>query len=68
MTEAPTPMAAPTLVLIAGYARAGKDTLASGILEWSQRPAEHINFADALKEAANHYMDYLGLDARMTNA
>ena len=31
MTEAPTPMAAPTLVLIAGYARAGKDTLASGI-------------------------------------
>ena len=55
-------MSAPTLVLIAGYARAGKDTLASGILEWSQRPAEHINFADALKEAANHYMDYLGLD------
>ena len=55
-------MATPTLVLICGYARAGKDTLASGILEWSQRPAEHINFADALKEAANQYMDYLGLD------
>lgn len=62
MTEAPTPMAAPTLVLISGFARAGKDTLASGLLEWSTRPAEHINFADALKEAANHYMDYLGLE------
>jgi len=62
MTEAPTPMAAPTLVLISGFARAGKDTLASGLLEWSTRPAEHINFADALKEAGNHFMDYLGLD------
>jgi hypothetical protein len=55
-------MAAPTLVLISGFARAGKDTLASGLLEWSTRPAEHINFADALKEAGNHFMDYLGLD------
>ncbi len=55
-------MAPPTLVLVCGYARAGKDTLASGILEWATRPAEHINFADPLKEAANHYMDYLGLD------
>jgi len=62
MTEAPTPMAAPTLVLISGFARAGKDTLASGLLEWSTRPAEHINFADALKEAGNHFMDYLGLE------
>jgi len=62
MTDAPTPMAAPTLVLICGFARAGKDSLASGLLEWSTRPAEHINFADALKEAANHYMDYLGLE------
>jgi len=62
MTETPAPMAAPTLVLISGFARAGKDTLASGLLEWSTRPAEHINFADALKEAGNHFMDYLGLD------
>jgi hypothetical protein len=62
VTEAPTPMAAPTLVLISGFARAGKDTLASGLLEWSTRPAEHINFADALKEAGNHFMDYLGLE------
>lgn len=61
------PMAAPTLVLIAGFARAGKDTLASGLLEWSTRPAEHINFADALKEAANHYLDYLQLDGDFFN-
>ena len=67
MTEAPTPMAAPTLVLIAGFARAGKDTLASGLLEWSTRPAEHINFADALKQASNHYLDYLGLDGSFFN-
>ena len=56
------PMAPPTLVLIAGFARAGKDTLANGLLEWSTRPAEHINFADALKEAGNHFLDYLQLD------
>jgi hypothetical protein len=62
MAASSTPMAAPTLVLISGFARAGKDTLASGLLEWSTRPAEHINFADALKEAGNHFMDYLGLE------
>ena len=60
-------MAAPTLVLIAGFARAGKSTLANGLLEWSTRPAEHINFADALKEAANHYLDYLQLDGNFFN-
>jgi len=61
MTAASTPMAPPTLVLISGFARAGKDTLAQGILEWSTRPAEHINFADALKEAGNHFLGYLQL-------
>ena len=55
-------MAPPTLVLVSGFARAGKDTLASGLLEWSTRSAEHINFADALKEACNQYLDYLQLD------
>ena len=68
MTAAePSPMAAPTLVLVAGYARAGKDTLCTGLLEWATRPAEHINFADALKEASNHYMDYLGLEGNFFN-
>ena len=60
-------MAAPTLVLISGYARAGKDTLANGILEWSNRPSARINFADALKEAGNHYLDYLQLDGNFFN-
>lgn len=60
-------MSAPTLVLIAGFARAGKSTLANGLLEWSTRAAEHINFADALKEAANHYLDYLQLDGNFFN-
>jgi len=67
MSAKPSPMAAPTLVLISGYARAGKDTLANGILEWSSRPAARINFADALKEAGNHYLDYLQLDGNFFN-
>jgi len=61
MTEAP-PDSPPTLVLIGGFARSGKDTLASGILEWSRRPAAKLNFADALKEAAAEMMTYLHLD------
>ena len=55
-------MPAPTLVLVSGFARTGKTTLASGLLEWSTRPAEHINMADSLKEAGNHFLDYLGLE------
>lgn len=50
-----------TLVLICGYARAGKDTLGSGILEWSERNCEKINFADALKDSANVFLDCLNL-------
>lgn len=60
MTEAPP--SPPTLVLIAGFARAGKDTLATGILEWCRRPASKLNFADALKEGADEFMTYLHLD------
>lgn len=63
----PSPMSAPTLILISGYARAGKDTLANGILEWSHRPCGRINFADALKEASNHYLDYLQLEGDFFN-
>ena len=47
------PMSAPTLVLISGFARAGKDTLAEGILEWSRRPSRKTSFASHLKDAAN---------------
>lgn len=60
--SADVPPSPPTLVLIAGFARAGKDTLASGILEWSRRPAVKLNFADALKEAGNEFLAYLHLD------
>lgn len=60
-------MAAPTLVLICGYARAGKDTLASGILEWSTRPSRKQNFADYLKDAANDYLMSLNLEGDFHN-
>ena len=50
-----------TLVLICGYARAGKDTLGSGILEWSERNCDKVNFADALKDSANVFLDCLNL-------
>jgi hypothetical protein len=49
------------LVLICGYARAGKDTLGDGILEWSEKNAEKINFADSLKDSANVFLDCLDL-------
>jgi len=51
-----------TLVLICGYARAGKDTLGDGILEWSEKNAEKINFADSLKDSANVFLDCLDLE------
>lgn len=50
-----------TLVLVGGYARAGKDTLCHGMLEWSKRPSAKVNFADALKQACNTYLADLGL-------
>jgi len=62
-----TTMAAPTLVLICGYARAGKDTLASGILEWATRPSRKQNFADYLKDAANDYLMSLNLEGDFHN-
>ena len=62
-----TAMAAPTLVLIAGFARAGKDTLASGILEWSTRPSRKQNFADYLKDAGNDLLMSLNLPGDFHN-
>ena len=55
-------MSAPTLVLISGFARAGKDTLATGILEWSTRPSRKVNFADYLKDAGNDFLMSLNLE------
>jgi hypothetical protein len=56
-----------TLVLICGYARAGKDTLGSGILEWCESTAEKINFADSLKDTANVFLDCLELRGNFHN-
>ena len=56
-----------TLVLICGYARAGKDTLGDGILEWSEKNAEKVNFADELKDCANYLLDCLGLEGNFHN-
>lgn len=59
-------MATPTLILITGYARSGKDTLAEGIMSGISTKsgwALKLNFADALKQAGNEYLHGLGLDA-----
>jgi len=53
-----------TLVLICGYARAGKDTLADGFLERygiAKGGIVHVNFADTLKDAGNTYLDAVGM-------
>ena len=52
----------PTLVMIAGFSRAGKDTLANGLLEWSEKRAAKVNFADPLKECCNAMLSYLHLE------
>lgn len=57
----------PTLVLIAGFSRAGKDTLANGLMEWSEKRAAKVNFADPLKECANAMLSYLHLDGDFFN-
>lgn len=62
-----TTMAAPTLVLISGFARAGKDCLASGILEWAKRPSRKTNFADHLKNAGNDFLWSLNLEGDFHN-
>lgn len=55
--------AKPTVILICGYARAGKDTLARGIAQNCKfGGVVHRNFADALKESTNMFFEELGLD------
>ena len=48
-----------TVILITGYARAGKDTLADGIALGASHPVVHLNFADTLKQACDAYMQSL---------
>lgn len=48
-----------SIILITGYARAGKDTLAEGITLGAKRLVAHVNFADPLKQACDTYMQML---------
>jgi hypothetical protein len=50
-----------TVILITGYARAGKDTLAEGIQLGATKPVVRLNFADMLKQACDCYMQVLDL-------
>jgi hypothetical protein len=49
------------VILITGYARAGKDTLAAGMALAARAPVVHLNFADTLKQACDSYMQSLGI-------
>lgn len=49
------------VILITGYARAGKDTLADGMALAAKGPVDHLNFADVLKTACDSYMQSLGI-------
>lgn len=62
-------MAQPTLILITGFARSGKDTLAEGIVAGSSgnNPILRLNFADSLKKAANNFLYDIGLLGEFVN-
>jgi hypothetical protein len=51
----------PTLVLITGYARSGKDTFADGIAAGARRSdVGFFKFASGLKEGGNKYLEWVG--------
>jgi len=52
----------PTVVLITGYARAGKDTLFQGMFRGSKAAPIHINFASFLKSAADSFLNHLEIE------
>lgn len=54
-------------VLICGYARSGKDTLASGIIGASHGAVRRLSFADPLKEVCNVMMYELGFSGTEHN-
>ena len=51
-----------TVVLITGYARSGKDTLARGMMQAAKDVGviEHLNFADSLKMGLNEMLAVFG--------
>ena len=53
-------MKQPTVIMICGYARTGKDTLADGICD-AIPGARKVSFATALKNAANLFLERLDL-------
>ena len=54
-------MRKPTVFLITGYARAGKDTAAAAIADFLG--CETYSFADTLKDAVNRYFVALGIES-----
>lgn len=49
-------------VLICGFARAGKDTFARGLLAGAKHPIDTVAFADSLKEALRVAANDVGID------
>ena len=56
-------MKAPTVILVTGYARAGKDTFAAAVLDLIPG-ARKVAFADELKAASNLFLERLGLHGK----
>ena len=50
-----------TLILITGFARSGKTTLADGIVAGAKSEVSHFNFADALKQSCDTWMSLLDI-------
>lgn len=51
----------PMVILLSGYARAGKDTFARGLMQGAKTSTRRLAFGDQLKEAADEFMFRLGL-------
>jgi hypothetical protein len=51
----------PKVILLSGYARAGKDTFARGLMQGATTSTRRLAFGDQLKEAADEFMFRLGL-------
>lgn len=56
-------MKQPTVILVTGYARTGKDTFAQAVLDLVPG-ARKVAFADDLKNASNFFLERLGLHGR----
>lgn len=50
-----------TIIMISGYARSGKDTLANALIEYSRTESARVSFATPLKRAVQLALKELGL-------